>query len=157
MRCTAVVFAARSSTSSRSDPSACASASGSALRPSTRMNAATPNDAPFSSASGHPPSGKSATRSEASKHDNGGRRFAGFTSERAALFSAPSRRLSETTRRFGTQTGAVCRESWETGATGLEPATSGVTGQIGVADLNDDGSGTALFIRFLGRVLGRFR
>jgi len=23
--------------------------------------------------------------------------------------------------------------------------------------LNDDGSGTALFIRFLGRVLGRFR
>jgi hypothetical protein len=35
----------------------------------------------------------------------------------------------------------------KTGATGLEPATSGVTGQIGGGDMNDDGHGVALLMR----------
>jgi len=38
----------------------------------------------------------------------------------------------------------------ETGATGLEPATSGVTGHFRGREVNDDGSATALFMQGLG-------
>ena len=37
-----------------------------------------------------------------------------------------------------------------TGATGLEPATSGVTGHFQDRDMDDDGRQIALFMRFLG-------
>jgi hypothetical protein len=41
----------------------------------------------------------------------------------------------------------LCRANGETGATGLEPATSGVTGQLKGAEVNDVGCVTALFMR----------
>jgi hypothetical protein len=37
----------------------------------------------------------------------------------------------------------------ETGATGLEPATSGVTGHFYERDMNDDGRRIALFMRLI--------
>ena len=37
-----------------------------------------------------------------------------------------------------------------TGATGLEPATSGVTGHFQDRDMNDGGRHIAVFMRFLG-------
>jgi class 3 adenylate cyclase len=43
-----------------------------------------------------------------------------------------------------------------TGATGLEPATCGVTGQLEGRKVNDGARGTALFIRLFGRVPERF-
>jgi hypothetical protein len=42
---------------------------------------------------------------------------------------------------------AICRDF--TGATGLEPATSGATGHYHARDMNDDGHRIALFMRFL--------
>ena len=41
----------------------------------------------------------------------------------------------------------ICRE-FSTGATGLEPATSGVTGHFNDHDMNDDAHPIALFMRF---------
>jgi hypothetical protein len=44
-----------------------------------------------------------------------------------------------------------------TGATGLEPATSGVTGGSGITTVGDDGRAIALFIRLSGFLAIRFR
>ena len=43
---------------------------------------------------------------------------------------------------------AICRESRKAGATGLEPATSGVTDQFEGREVDDGGHGTALFMGF---------
>jgi hypothetical protein len=43
-----------------------------------------------------------------------------------------------------------CRRFSKTGATGLEPATSGVTGHFEDRDVNDHGLRIAVFVRFLG-------
>jgi len=50
----------------------------------------------------------------------------------------------ETTR------GCLLQALRETGATGLEPATSGVTGHFQGRDMNDGGHAIALLMRFLG-------
>jgi hypothetical protein len=55
------------------------------------------------------------------------------------------------------QSTAICRANEETGATGLEPATSGVTGRFGIATVDDDGLVIALFMRPFGSMATRFR
>jgi hypothetical protein len=45
----------------------------------------------------------------------------------------------------------------KTGATGLEPATSGVTGHFKRGYVNDDGRGIALFMRVWASSAARFR
>jgi hypothetical protein len=43
-----------------------------------------------------------------------------------------------------------CRVNVSAGATGLEPATSGVTDQFSGRDVHDDAHASALFMRFFG-------
>jgi len=50
----------------------------------------------------------------------------------------------------------LCRHFQRTGATGLEPATSGVKGHFEGRDVNDEAHGIALFLWFFGCMSKRF-
>jgi hypothetical protein len=58
----------------------------------------------------------------------------------ARLLPAITRSASKSTTK-----NPICRANGETGATGLEPATSGVTGQFSETYIDDDGSAIRLF------------